>query len=354
MTCRPTSPPRGVLAPATRSRPHLAGTLMALAVAAVLGTELVLGGPSLLTAVRGLTRVPAGWVVVATAAAAASMVAFGLLRARTLRAAGVRVPLGRAVAVSYAAGAVHVTMPAGTVFSTTYAFRQIRDWGASPSAATWSLTITGLLSTATLGVVGLLGLAASGGTGGSATTEIGELAGLGALIAAIVMLTRHPALLVRTARGALLLLNRARRRPAETGVARLAGLTQDLRSIRPTPRAWAESVGLALLNWLLDIGALAACCAAFDLHVSLSVLLLTYTAGMAAAGLTPLPAGVGAVETAMTLGLTLGGATASAALGVVLLYRLISVGSTVAVGWIVVALQPHHHHTGVEPIGSQH
>ena len=94
-------------------------------------------------------------------------------------------------------------------------------------------------------------------------------------------------------------------------------------------------------------------CAAFDLHVSLSVLLLTYTAGMAAAGLTPLPAGVGAVETAMTLGLTLGGATASAALGVVLLYRLISVGSTVAVGWIVVALQPHHHHTGVEPIGSQ-
>ena len=190
-------------------------------------------------------------------------------------------------------------------------------------------------------------------TGTGAALEVVESCGRKG-VQAIVMLTRHPALLVRTARGALLLLNRARRRPAETGVARLAGLTQDLRSIRPTPRAWAESVGLALLNWLLDIGALAACCAAFDLHVSLSVLLLTYTAGMAAAGLTPLPAGVGAVETAMTLGLTLGGATASAALGVVLLYRLISVGSTVAVGWIVVALQPHHHHTGVEPIGSQH
>ena len=56
--------------------------------------------------------------------------------------------------------------------------------------------------------------------------------------------------------------------------------------------------------------------------VDFSALLITYTAGMAAGSLLPLPAGLGAVETAMTFGLTVAGTAAAPALAAVLLYRL--------------------------------
>ena len=201
------------------------------------------------------------------------------------------------------------------------------------------MTITGLVSTATLSFIGLVGIALTGGGGSSAAASVVEVGAAGLLIAGVALVTRHPELLISVAHSAMRLINRFRRRPAETGVARLTGLAEDLRAIRPGARDWAKTITLAFLNWLLDLGCLAACCAAMDLHVSLSALLLTYTAGMAATSLSPLPAGIGAVEAAMALGLALAGATGSAALAVVLLYRLISVGSIVGIGWTIVALQ---------------
>ena len=51
------------------------------------------------------------------------------------------------------------------------------------------------------------------------------------------------------------------------------------------------------MNWLLDLGVcLAACCAVFNVHVGVAALLISYTAGMAAAGLSPLPDGIGLVR----------------------------------------------------------
>lgn len=63
---------------------------------------------------------------------------------------------------------------------------------------------------------------------------------------------------------------------------------------------------------------------------------------MAAGSLLPVPAGLGAVETAMTLGLTVAGAAASPALAAVVLYRLLSTGSVVVLGWLVIAAQRVH------------
>jgi uncharacterized membrane protein YbhN (UPF0104 family) len=69
------------------------------------------------------------------------------------------------------------------------------------------------------------------------------------------------------------------------------------------------------------------------------VLLLGYTAGMAAAGISLLPGGIGAVDTAMVLAMVAGGIPAAAALPAILLYRLISLVAVVAAGWAVNAVR---------------
>jgi len=112
--------------------------------------------------------------------------------------------------------------------------------------------------------------------------------------------------------------------------------------IRPSGRNWVLAATLAVANWALDLACLYACCAAVGVHVGFPALLITYTAGMAAGSLLPLPAGLGAVETEMTLGLTVAGAAAAPALAAVVLYRLLSTGSVVVIGWLVIATQRVH------------
>ncbi len=311
-------------------------------VSAMLLVYLIAVGPTMIAAVGYLAGASPMWILAGAAATGCSMVAFAALRGRTLAAAGARIRLRRTLAVSYGAGAVHTTLPAGAVFSTTYAFRHLRSWGASTSATTWSMTVTGLLSTLSLSAVGLLGLALSTGTGGSPILPILEIGLAVALLAALVHLSRHPGGLIRQAHLALVRINRFRNRPAEAGVARLSAVVADLRVIRPDGRDWIAASVLALANWTLDLACLAACLAAVGVHVGFPALLITYTAGMAAGSLLPLPAGLGAVETAMTLGLTVAGAAASPALAAVLLYRLLSTGSVVVIGWLVVAAQQIH------------
>jgi hypothetical protein len=273
------------------------------------------------------------------AATIASMVAFAMLRSRTLAAGGARISLRRNVAISYGAGAVHTTLPAGAVFSTTYAFRHLRSWGASAPATTWSMAVTGLLSTLTLSALGLFGVVLSTGTGGSIFVPILEIVLALAVILTLVRISHRPAGAIRLAVSMLVRINRLRGRPAQTGVARLSEVVADLRAIRPSARDWTIAAGLAAANWALDLACLAACCAAVGVHVGFPALLITYSAGMAAGTLLPLPAGLGAVETAMTVGMTVAGATASPALAAVVLYRLLSTGSVLVLGWVVIAAQ---------------
>lgn len=312
--------------------------LMVLVVAMVT-TELVLAGPAILSAVAELARSSAGWLAVAGVAAFASMIAFAAVRKQTLRAAGVEVPLRRAVAVSYAAGAVHTTLPGGTVLSTAYAFRQLRSWGASPVVATWCLTVTGLLATATLSVIGVTGLLLGGGATGSVLQSVAGITVVLVGMAGIVRLTRNPDRLGMAAGHVLRWINRLRRRPAETGSAVLSTLIDDLRAIRPSRRAWLLAWTWSMLNWAFDASCLAACLAALGLHVGFLALLLTYTAGMAASSLTAVPSGLGVVEATLTLGLTSAGVPFTAAVGAVLIYRILSLGGVVAVGWTVLAVQ---------------
>ena len=308
-------------------------------VALVLGVEATAAAPSLLTGVRAMAGVSAGWLTVAVFAAVASMVAFGVARHSTMRAVDVHVPLRSTVAVSYVAGALHITLPGGSAFSAGYVFRQLRMWGATPAAATWSLGITGLLATATLGVVGAAGVVLTGGATGSVLQSAVVITATVLGLVLLTRLTRRPEKLLPAANFVLRLGNRVRRRPAGTGATRLTGLITDLAAVRPSRRDWAVAGTASLLNWLLDLGCLAACCAVFNVHVGVAALLISYTAGMAAAGLSPLPDGIGLVETAMILGLTTAGAATPAAVAAVIAYRLISTGGVAVIGWCILAVQ---------------
>ncbi len=278
-------------------------------------------------------------LIVAAAAATASMVCFGAVRQQTLRSAGVPVKLRRAVAMSYAAGAIHTTLPGGAVFSTAYAFRRLRDWGASTAVATWCMAVTGVVATATLAVVGMSGILLGGGVAVPATQLTAEILAMLVVLTVIAQLTRHPERLQPAAQAGLRVVNRLRHRPQTTGYRQLASLIGDLRTIEPSERQWAVALLLSLGNWLFDAACLAACCSALGLHISVPGVLLTYTAGMAAASVSPVPAGLGMVEGALLFGLTAAGAPAAPAIAAILVYRLLSTGGVTVVGWLILGVQ---------------
>ncbi|HZM66079.1 MAG TPA: hypothetical protein VFC16_07240 [Nakamurella sp.] len=208
LTARPTARRRTAWVRACR-------LALGVVVIAVLTVELVLAAPSVVSAGTALAGSSAGWL--AAAAAVASMIAFAAVRSRTLRAGGVTMPLRRSVPVSYAAGALHTSLPGGAVISTAYAFRQLRSWGASNVVATWSLAVTGLLAASvTLSIVGLAGVLLGGGATGSVLQSAGAIAVALLVITAMVRLTRRPDRLSLAA-GRVLAGNRLRGRPAEIG-----------------------------------------------------------------------------------------------------------------------------------------
>ena len=266
-------------------------TVFAVFVPAMLAVYLVAAAPTLVSAVGSLAGASPMWLLAGMAGTVLSMVAFAALRGRTLAVGGARVRLRRILAVSYGAGAVHTTLPAGAVFSTTYAFRHLRSFGAPASATTWSMAITGLLSTLSLGAVGLLGLVLTAGTGGSMFLPILEIVLALALILALVRISHRPDGIIRWAYLGLIGINRLRRRPAQAGAARLSEIVADLRVVRPSSRDWVVAGALALANWALDLACLTACCAAVGVVVGFPALLITYTAGMATAACFRCPPG---------------------------------------------------------------
>lgn len=307
--------------------------------AALLVVEAGLIGPELGDALRSFQRADAGWLVVATVAAAASMSMFARARCRLLRAAGVVVALRGSVAAVYAANSLHATLPGGGAFSTGYIFQWMRGRGASGAVATWCLAAGGLVSTGSLVALGLLGSLLADGWGSAARLAM-EIIGVLALAISVRHLGRRPERVVAAGRWLLSRANRVRHRHPAAGVDVLDKLVAQLRSVRPSGRDWTAATGFALLNWAFDVGCLAACAAALSVPgLTLPLLLVAYTAGMASSGLSLVPGGIGVVEAALVLALVAGGVPAAAALPAVLLYRLISLVGVVGAGWIVLAVQ---------------
>jgi uncharacterized membrane protein YbhN (UPF0104 family) len=319
----------------------------------VLGVEAYLIGPSLTGAVTSLAGAHAEWAAVAALAAAGSMSMFSRSRRRLLRAAGVDVPARSSLAAVYVAHAMHVTLPGGAAFSTAYTFRRMRGWGATGTTATWTLVSGGVVASVTLAAVGLFG-SLMAGSGAGLVGLSAAIAGLLLVAVGVRRLQRRPETVLVLGRWVLGRVNAVRRRPAEAGVAGLEELVAQLRSVRPQGADWAVAGAFALGNWTFDAACLAACGLALGVNgLTLPLLLVAYTAGMAAASFSFLPGGIGVVDAAMVLALVAGGVPTTAALPVVLLYRLISLVGIVSAGWVVAAVQSRTADPVVRPVESE-
>ena len=301
----------------------------------ILGTELVIGWSSLAGAVHQL-RTPAwNWVAGAVVAEIASMGTYARMQQALLRGAGTNVPVRRHVALAYAAHSLSATLPGGPVFSTAFNFRTLRRYGASSAVASWCIALSGVLSAGALVVIGAVFGILTRSTG-SWRTLLCYMAGALAVAFLVRLVAQHPEWLIGPARRLLSGVNKVRRRPGDSGHARLANFVDQLRSVRVRPADLTIAVVLAVANWLLDALCLWMCCIAVGASgIHPAQLVIAYCAGMAAASVPIVPGGLGVVDGALVLGLVAGGLTSASAVAAVVLYRLISFGFIIGTGWLV-------------------
>jgi glycosyltransferase 2 family protein len=100
------------------------------------------------------------------------------------------------------------------------------------------------------------------------------------------------------------------------------------------PRKLAQAVGGTLLLSFAYIFCLAACVAAFGRSVPIASIAVVYLTGSALGSLIPTPGGLGAVEAALTAGLTAAGLPGAVAVSSVLLFRLLTFWLPVPFGWV--------------------
>jgi glycosyltransferase 2 family protein len=100
------------------------------------------------------------------------------------------------------------------------------------------------------------------------------------------------------------------------------------------PRKLAQGVSGTLLLSFAYIFCLAACVAAFGRSVPIASIAVVYLTGSALGSLIPTPGGLGAVEAALTAGLTAAGLPGAVAVSSVLLFRLLTFWLPVPFGWV--------------------
>jgi uncharacterized membrane protein YbhN (UPF0104 family) len=326
------------------------GSVVAAVVVTILGVELFFGWHAITGALSQLRTPEWGWVFGALLAEVASMGTFARMQRALLHSAGTKVPIRRHVALAYAAHSLSATLPGGPVFATTFNFQQMRRFGASPAVASWCIALSGALSTGALIIIGSVGGILARHSGSWHTLAV---YGIGALMLAVAvrLVAEHPQWLDRPARGLLGGVNRARRRPPDHGHDRLMSFVGQLRSVRVHPKAFALATALAVANWLFDGLCLWMCCIAVGANgLTATKLVVAYCAGMAAASVPIVPGGLGVVDAALILGLVASGLTSSTAVAAVVLYRLISFGFVIGLGWLVWLM--FRYRTEREPVGA--
>lgn len=334
------APPAGTAADHRPTQRHRRIRLaLAVLLAGVLATEAVLVAPYIGQATRTLSHPKPWWLLLALLSELGSMGAFARMQRRMLEVGGTRVPIGRMLAMTYAANAVSVSLPAGSVISSGYAFGRLRRWGASVPLATFTLIASGLLSTVAFAGVGLVGALLTGANHSSPVLLVAGIVGASAAALVVRGLSRRPPFLIHAAERGLTYVNRLMKRDPGSGQVGMRQFLADLTQIRPRYRDWLAGLNFAVGNWVADLVCLVASCRALGVHgVTIQLAFLAYLAGMSISSLSLVPGGVGIVDGAMILVLTHAGVHVAAATAAVLLYRLISFVLVVIVGWTLWAV----------------
>jgi uncharacterized membrane protein YbhN (UPF0104 family) len=116
-----------------------------------------------------------------------------------------------------------------------------------------------------------------------------------------------------------------------------------LLEVAQQPRKLAEGLGGQLTLTASYILCLAACVAAFGRSVPIASIAVVYLTGSAIGSVVPTPGGLGAVEAALTAGLTAAGLHSAVAVSSVLLFRLLTFWFPVPVGWVALSFLERKH-----------
>lgn len=303
--------------------------LVAAAVAASTQTKRLGQGAALLTHMRW------GWLVVAIAFELASLVVFARLQRWLLRAGGVRLGFGSLFEITLAGNSMAVSLPGGAVWAAAFAFDQFRRRGADRVLAEWVILVAGALSSFALFCILASGVWVAGSAGPVASLRWVALALTAIpLLAAVVSLTVRYSALARRASSALVRLAE-RLVPSSGRVARvLRAFWSQVRRVRPGFGGWLVAFALAMANWLCNCATLIACALALGATVHWRGLLVAYALAQISASLPITPGGIGVVEGSLTFALIAYGQSASEAVAIVLLYRIVSFWGVVPLGWL--------------------
>jgi uncharacterized membrane protein YbhN (UPF0104 family) len=205
------------------------------------------------------------------------------------------------------------------------AYRQFREGGADPGAATLALTLAGVVSAVTLATVVTAGAVLSGNPAASASGLLTAVALLGTAAAVAVELRTEKGRtrLLRLISFALRCSQRVIRRPKAQPQTLAQAVLASIQGMQLGASTLARVLLWGLINWWADVA-----CLAFSLRaagitdLSFGKILLIWTAGAGAATLSPTPGGIGAVEVTMVAALVAAGVHGPHAITIVaLLYR---------------------------------
>lgn len=281
------------------------------------------------------------WLLLAAVAKGVSMVGLAQGQRRLVAHGSAQRPTFRSIlATAYAGNAISIALPlAGAGLSAAFTFRRYVAGGAPSAQAATGLAVSWAVATSALTAVLSTAAAATGQTGLLVTGTLGGLASVAAVAALLLGLQsgRGRSWSAAIATPVVRIAQRFLSRPAGEPGRLVRRALEQLAATRLRRRDIAAAAGSGLVLWIADIVCLGCAVLAVGGRVPLPLLVLAWSAGVAATSFSFTPGGLGLVETALTAALVTAGLSATPALAGVLLYRLIGFWLVGAIGAVVLA-----------------
>jgi uncharacterized protein (TIRG00374 family) len=291
-------------------------------------------GGELAGASTELSHLDAGWLLVAIAVEVLSLVAFARMDQRLLRCGGVRSGMGRFTAISFAAGAIASSLPAGPLVASAFGFRQFRRLGASEALAAWTLLATLVFSALGLALLATAGVVVAERQG-AAFDLVGVTGAVFAITVAGAAVLYQRRALVRFLVWTLKASHRITGFPRQPAHALVSSIATSLSQVNLSKRDLLDVLAWSVANWALDCSCLVFAYLAVGAGVPWRGLLLAYGAGQLAANLPITPGGLGVVEGSLVIALVAFGGGQISTVAAVLLYRIVSFWGFLPVGWTI-------------------
>jgi hypothetical protein len=284
-----------------------------------------------------LTNIRWGWVAVAVAAEAASIVAYALVQRRLIAAGGVHVPLGWMTGVTLANISITNSLPTGSIIATVFTYRQYRNKGADEVLSAWAIVALLVVTSVTLAIVAAIGVGIAG-SNNSNLDLVGVTLGVLAFTLVIGALFVQRRALIWVLSGLVRFTAIFAPRFGKRADALVVKFVARLTAVLLSPGQMLLCLFGGMVNWGLDCSCLILSFFALGVGVPWRGLLLAYGAGQLAANLPITPGGLGVVEGSLTIALVEFGGGEFSTVAAVFLYRIISFWGELPIGWIAWAV----------------